>query len=582
MPVGSGSFRTRIILLGALFMGCAALLSYRLYVFQWVERDMYREQATRNHQRTISVLPQRGSIFDANGNPLAVTVQLDAVSITGKDLAKDPLKANQSVQKLAGMLGIQPQEVQTLVEPEREDPVVVRDQLPAALADQIRYAIDDGSLPGVSIEPRPVRQYPEGSIAPQLLGFIGRDRDGLAGLEFQFDAELRGEPGIIETEVDTTDKEIILARRIVQAPREGSDLVLTVDRYVQRVLERELAEAVRANKASGGLIMVMEPATGAILGMASLPTFAVSDPMVIREGEEMLQKAVGVTNQYEPGSVMKLVTMATALELGLVTPNTIVNDNGIVTFRNAPGQPVTTIKNWDLRANGPISMTEVLVRSSNVGTAQVAQMIGPEKLYESFSQFGFGERTGVQLPGEVPGTVRTPDDASWTIVDQVTNAYGQGIAVTPMQMLTAVAAIGNDGVLMRPSIIKQMDGPDGMHRIEPQEVRRVISSDTARTLRNMMVTVINQPGLQAHRITGITVAGKTGTADFPTNLGYTTGKTFASIVALLPAEQPKLAILVRLDAPEAIYGGTVAAPVLKRVGSDLAAYYRIPMNANGP
>lgn len=582
MPAGSGSFRTRIILLGALFMGCAALLSYRLYVFQWVERDQYREKATRNHQRTISVLPQRGSIFDANGNPLAVTVQLDAVSITGKDLAKDPLKGNQSVQKLAGMLGIQPQEVQALVEPEREDPVMVRDQLPAALADQIRYAIDDGTLSGVSIEPRPVRQYPEGSIAPQLLGWVGRDREGLSGLEFQFDAELRGEPGIIETEADTTDKEIILARRIVQAPREGTDLVLTLDRYVQRMLERELAEAVRANKASGGLIMVMEPATGAILGMASLPTFTVSDPMVIQEGEETLHKAVGVTNQYEPGSVMKLVTMASALELGLVTPNTTVNDDGIVTFRNAPGQPVTTIKNWDLRANGTISMTEVLVRSSNVGTYFVAQKLGEEQLYNFLHLFGFGERTGVQLPGEVPGTIRTPDDPDWTVIDLATNAYGQGIAVTPLQMLNAVAAIGNDGVLMRPSIIKQVDGPDGMRRIEPQEIRRVISADTARTLREMMVTVINQPGLQAHRIAGLSVAGKTGTADFPTNLGYTTGKTFASIVALLPAERPKLAVLIRLDAPEAIFGGTVAAPVLKRVGSELAAYYRIPMNANGP
>ncbi len=580
MPAGSGSFRTRIILLGALFMGCAALLSYRLYVFQWVEREQYREKATRNHQRTISVLPQRGSIFDANGNPLAVSVQLDAVSVTGKDIAKDPLKGSQSVQKLAGMLGIQPQDIQGLVDPNREDPVLVRDQLPAALSDQIRYAIDDGALPGVSIDPRPVRQYPEGSIAPQLLGWIGRDRKGLAGLEFSFDEELRGEPGTIETEADTTDKEIILARRIVKVPREGSDIVLTLDRYVQRMLERELAEAVRANKASGGQILVMEPSTGAILGMASLPTYTVSDPMQIREGEEMLHKAVSITNQYEPGSVMKLVTMASAIEMGLVTPSTMVNDTGIVTFKNAPGQPDTTIKNWDLRANGTISMTEVLVRSSNVGTAFVAQKLGKENLYRYLHQFGFGEVTGVQLPGEVPGTMRVPSDRDWTIVDQVTNAYGQGIAVTPIQMLNAVAAIGNDGVLMRPTIVKQIDGPDGVRRIEPQEIRRVISPETARTLREMMVTVIDQPALIQQRIPGIRVAGKTGTADFPTNLGYTTGKTFASIVALLPAEKPRLAILIRLDAPEAIYGGTVAAPVLKRVGSELVAYYRIPTNAN--
>src|SRR5262249_42660891 len=266
-------------------------------------------------------------------------------------------------------------EIFQLIDPERESPVVVKDQLPAAVADRVRDAIEDGALPGVTIEPRPVRQYPEGPLASQLLGFLGRDRDGLAGLEWYFEQELAGAPGLIETEVDTTDKEIILARRIVRPPHDGSDLTLTIDRWVQRMLERELAEAVRANKAIGGLAMVMEPSTGAILGMTSYPTYAVSDPMVFKEGEESLHKAVPVTSQYEPGSVMKLVTMSSALELGVVTPNTIVNDTGVITFQNGRGKPPTTIKNWDFRANGPISTTEVLIRSSNVGTYQVVQKV---------------------------------------------------------------------------------------------------------------------------------------------------------------------------------------------------------------
>lgn len=580
MPSGSGTFRARIFLLGALFLGCAFLLVYRLYEFQWLQREKYREQATRNYERTIEVPAQRGSIFDAQGNPLAVTIQLDAVSVTGKDL-KEPKKAEQTALALSALLGMPAIDVFNLIDPNRDDPVTIKDQLPAAVADRIRDAIDNGALPGVTVEPRPVRQYPEGPIASPILGFLGRDREGLAGLEWYFESELAGAPGLIETEVDTTDKEIILARRIVQPPRDGTDLILTLDRWVQRMLERELAEAVRANKASGGLILVMEPSTGGILGMTSYPTYAVSDPMVFRQGEDALHKAVSVTNQYEPGSVMKLVTMASALELGSVTPNTMVNDNGIVTFQNGRGRPPTTIKNWDLRANGTISATEVLVRSSNVGTYQVAQRVGPAELYRFFNLFGFGERTGIQLPGEVPGTVRTPDDPAWSVVDLATNAFGQGIAVTPLQMLNAVAAIGNDGVLMRPTIVKQMDGPDGPRRPEPQQIRRVISADAARTLREMMVTVIEQPALIPHRIPGIQVAGKTGTADFPTDLGYNTGKTFASIVALLPADRPKLAILIRLDAPEAMYGGTAAAPVLKRVGSELATYYRISATTNG-
>ena len=578
MPAGSANLRPRIFLLGALFLGCAFLLVYRLYTFQYLQSAELRQQATRSHQRSIAVDAQRGSIFDANGNPLAVTIQMDEVSITGSQVQQ---KAELIAQTLAGILGMQPQEVLAMIDVNRQDPVVVRSRLPAATADAIRFEAERLGLNGVTVEPRPVRQYPEGSIAPQVLGFLGRDREGLAGLEYFFESELAGKPGLIETEADTTDKELILARRIVEAPRDGSDLVLTIDRFVQRTLERELAEAVRANRASGGMILVMEPATGSILGMASLPTFTVNDPLVIKPGEELLHKSVSVTNQYEPGSVMKLVTMASAVELGLVTPDTIVNDTGIVTFQNARGQPPTTIKNWDLRANGHISVTEVLVRSSNVGTSIVAQKLGRENLYRYLNLFGFGQPTGVELPGEVRGTMRTPDNPAWTWVDLSTNSFGQGIAVTPLQMLNAVSALGNNGILMRPTVIKEVNGPDGTHRVEPRQLRQTVSPQTARTMRDMMISVCDQTGLQPYRIPGIKVACKTGTADFPTDLGYTSGKTFASIVALLPADQPRLSILIRLDAPEAIYGGVVAAPVLKRVGSELAAYYRIPTSQNG-
>ncbi|MCC7369995.1 MAG: penicillin-binding protein 2 [Chloroflexi bacterium] len=577
MQSGNANLRPRIFLLGALFLGCAFLLVYRLYTFQVLQSEELRRQATRSHQRSIPVEARRGSIFDTNGNPLAVSIEMDEVTITGSQVQKPELTA----QVLSGLLGMQPQQVLAMIDLNRADPVVVKSYLPAAVADAVRYEVERQGLNGVLVEPHPVRQYPEGSLAPQILGFLGRDREGLAGLEYFFESDLAGVPGLIETEADTTDKELILARRVVEAPRDGSDLILTIDRFVQRTLERELAEAVRANKASGGLIMVMEPSTGAILGMASLPTFSVSDPMTIRPGDALLHKAVGVTNQYEPGSVMKLITVAGAIEMGLVTPQTMINDTGIVTFPNARGQPPTIIKNWDLRANGTISMTEVLIRSSNVGTYYAARELGRENLYRYFSLFGFGQPTGVELPGEVRGTMRTPDDPAWTVVDLATNAFGQGMAVTPLQMLNAVSALGNNGVLMRPTIVKEVNGPDGLQRVEPRQLRQAVSPRTAATMREMMIAVCDQPGLQPYRIPGMRVACKTGTADFPTDLGYTSGKTFASIVALMPADQPRLSILIRLDAPEAIYGGVVAAPVLKRVGSELAAYYRIPTSQNG-
>ncbi len=372
MPNASGSFHRRMALLGALFLGCTVLLVYRLYTFQWLERDKYTEAASEAHQRKIDVPARRGSIYDANGNPLALTIQLDALTVIGKNATRPEVTA----QALAPLLEMSPADITAKINPDRGDPVTIKDHLAAGVSDAIAAEIERSQLRGLDLVPRPVRQYPEGSIAPQILGFIGTDRDGLAGLEYSEEDELKGASGQIETETDITRQELILARRVVNPPRDGSDLVLTLDRYVQRTVERELAEAVRANKASGGLIMVMDPTTGAILGIASSPTYTISDPMVVNSGEEMFQKAVAVTNQYEPGSVMKLVTMSAAIELGIVTPSTIINDNGIISFQNGTGKPPTTIKNWDLRANGPISITEVLIRSSNVATAQVAQRVG--------------------------------------------------------------------------------------------------------------------------------------------------------------------------------------------------------------
>src|SRR6266536_483427 len=282
MPNASGSFHRRMALLGALFLGCTVLLVYRLYTFQWLERDKYTEAASEAHQRKIDVPARRGSIYDANGNPLALTIQLDALTVIGKNATRPEVTA----QALAPLLEMSPADITAKINPDRGDPVTIKDHLAAGVSDAIAAEIERSQLRGLDLVPRPVRQYPEGSIAPQILGFIGTDRDGLAGLEYSEEDELKGASGQIETETDITRQELILARRVVNPPRDGSDLVLTLDRYVQRTVERELAEAVRANKASGGLIMVMDPATGAILGIASSPTYTISDPMTINPGEE--------------------------------------------------------------------------------------------------------------------------------------------------------------------------------------------------------------------------------------------------------------------------------------------------------
>jgi cell division protein FtsI/penicillin-binding protein 2 len=509
---------------------------------------------------------RRGAILDSNGNPLAVTVPYGAVDVVGAEI-KDP---NAVAARLGPLLEMRPDEILTRIDPNSKMLRPLKSGLPSALAARV----EELQLTGVYLRQAPDRVYPEGSLAAQVLGFVGRDSTGLAGIEFSMNDALAGKPGLVQAERDTEGNELAFGQRVLVEPRDGADLVLTIDRFVQRLAERTLAEAVVANKAIGGQILIMDPKSGAILAMASWPTYNLTDEDRYKPGEEALYKTVQVTNQYEPGSVMKPITMAAGLQEGLVTPNTKINDTGIIEIGGA------TLRNWDLRANGTITMTEVLIHSSNIGAQHVSGLLGPERFYRYLDAFGFGQPTGVELPGEVPGTVRTPADVGWSRVDLATNAYGQGIAVTPLQMLTAISTIANDGIRMKPRIIREIRRDGKVEPVQPEPAREVVSAETARMLTEMMVAVIEQPALEQHRLAGFRFAGKTGTADFPTNLGYTSGKTYASIVAFGPLPDVRFSVLIRLDAPEAIYGGTVAAPVLKRLTQELVNYYRIP--TNGP
>jgi cell division protein FtsI (penicillin-binding protein 3) len=236
----------------------------------------------------------------------------------------------------------------------------------------------------------------------------------------------------------------------------------------------------------------------------------------------------------------------------------------------------TIIHNWDGAANGPSTMTDVLIHSSNVGISWVSGLEGAERFYNNVRNFGFGQPTGLRLPGEVSGTVRTPEDEAWTRIDLATNAFGQGIAVTPVQLLEAVAVFANDGQLIRPRLVREVRGPDGAQPLAPEVVRQVVSPDTAHALLKMMVAVHEQAANKPYLVPGYHLAVKTGTADTPTNVGYNTALTVGSLVALFPAERPRFAALIRLDGPERLYGGAVATPVLKDLAQALLSYYRVP------
>jgi cell division protein FtsI/penicillin-binding protein 2 len=557
--------QTRLALICALFGGCSLVLVWRLFTFQVLETDHYQQLAQEERHAEIPIIPTRGALLDTNGNPLAVSVRYDSVYVLGT-LVGGAAKVHNLAATLGPVIDVPVDQLEAAIDPHNGRPVVLKSDVPSAVAEQVQAL----GLPGIYLDKQPVRQYPEGSLAAQILGFVGRDFSGLAGLELSYDQELAGTPGVIDTQKDTAGQEITPGRLLLTPPRQGSDLVLTLDRYVQRVAERLLNQAVVDSKASGGLILIMVPRTGDILAAANNPTYSLTADQIYDPQQADRYKAKIVTDQYEPGSTLKPLTMSAAIDQGIVTPNTTMNDTGVVSVGGA------TIHNWNGAANGTSTMTDILIHSSNVGMTWVSGKLGADLEYQYLQQFGLGQLTGLRLPGEVSGTVRTNTNPDWTRVDQATNAFGQGIAVTPVQLLQAEAAFANDGQLVRPRLVRAIRGPDGVQDLAPQVVRQVVSPQTAHSLLQMMVAVDEQPDLKPDRVAGYRIAAKTGTADTPTNVGYNTALTIGSLVALFPAEAPRFAVLIRLDGPEKLYGGLVAAPVLKELAQELLTYYRVP------
>ncbi len=553
--------RWRLMTLCVVFAACAVGLVYRTYTYQVVEYQRFASLASEEHRLVEKIVPKRGDILDRNGHPLAISVMYQSVYADPMSV-KDPGAVAGALSKL---LNESPESIAAKLQTSSKMPILLKRKLPADVSTKIANL----SLPGIYLQQEPFRGYPEGSIAAQLLGFVGQDFKGLAGLELSLDRDLGGEPGRLAAERDTVGGEIAIGQRQLVPPQEGSDAILTIDRYIQRMAERELADALKEYKARGGVIIIMEPKTGAILAMATQPTYDLTAEEVFDPNHQELYRPSAVTDMYEPGSVMKLVTMSSAMEEKLVTPDTTFMDTGVAVIDGVK------IRNWDLGAHGRESMTQVLINSCNIGAQYVAGLLGPDRFYRYLDAFGFGKTTGVGLPGESPGRYRTPKEAEWTRVDLATNAYGQGIAVTPLQMITAVAAIANDGVLPKPMLVKAFRQGESVREIAPVQVRRVVSSETAKALTGMMVHVVEDNSLKLSVVPGYKIAGKTGTADLPTSTGYTSGVTYASQVGFAPADDPKFVMLVRIDGSPKQYGGQVASPVFKKIAEQLFAYMRV-------
>ena len=546
----------RIRLLLAVVVLLFAVTLARAAWIQAVNGPAYEAMATRQHRETIQLPASRGTIFDRTGAPLAIGEQATTVFADPR-LVKDPKAAAIAAGKA---LGLDPDELYPRLADRSTRFVYVLRK-----ADPLKAAqLERKKIPGLGFYVEELRTYPQGSVASHVLGYAGVDNRGLEGLEHSLDHTLAGRPGSETIVRDPFGRAIdIVASR---PERPGRNVRLTIDNQIQASAEAVLGDTVRSWGAKGATAVVLDVRTGAVLAMANAPAFDAN-----RFGATPAERRRNrsVTDVYEPGSTFKLVTIAAALEDGVVSPTT--------PFVLPPQIKVADRWIHEAHARGTERMTvrQILANSSNVGTVTIAGELGAEALAGWVTRFGFGRRTGIDFPGESPGMALPLSQWSGSTIGTV--PIGQGIAVTPIQMATAYAAIGNHGVLRTPYLVDRV----GSSRTEHPRARRVVSKATATRLMGMLRSVVVEGTGTEAAIPGYTVAGKTGTAAKPENGRYV-AKYVGSFVGLVPAAKPRFAILVAVDEPHgAIWGGVVAAPAFARIAQFVLQYLEVPPDAPG-
>jgi cell division protein FtsI/penicillin-binding protein 2 len=546
----------------------AGALSGRLVFWQIMRHGPLTAMALRERQVLLTQAPQRGQILDANGNPLATDVTMDQVYAIPRQM-KDP---EGTARAIAPLLGQSPAHLSHLFSL-YSGYVLLALHVPPAISDDLKRL----RLPGIVLRPIIGRDYPENSVASQVLGFVGADGNGEAGLEAYYNNALAGTAGSGSVVTDTAGNSIRMSNDPTSPARNGADIHLSLDGVVQSLSEIQLQKAVSAHDADGGTIVVMDPKTGYILAMAGLPTYNPNTYGQVPASDQSVFRNPAVEWTYEPGSTFKILTMAAGLDSGAVTPQSALYDTG--KFRVAD----VTIHNWCMCGFGEEDMTQLLQHSANVGAAWVAWHMKTATWYRYLLGFGLGRPTGIDLADEQTGQIPLPGQKIWTIVNKYTNAYGQGLTTTPIQLLRAAAAVANGGELMKPQLVTSVSYAGHTVQRPPVSQGRVISVQTARTLTSMLVHSAIDGEASRALVKGYDIAAKTGTANVaaPGGGGYLQGVTIASIVAWAPAYNPRFIALVILNHPrDSEYGSIVAAPVIHNLFQQLLLYYHIPPSPN--
>ncbi len=551
----------KIFVLVLLFAVGYGLVIYRLFVLQVRDHERLREMARRQQSRTVKIVPRRGTIYDQKGRELAISV--DTISLYAvPPQIHDKRRTAKILSKLTGEK--QRKILRELLK--KRQFVWVARKLDPSIMDKLAQK----ELDGIYSLYESKRFYPNRSLGAGFLGFVGLDNQGLEGVEFQYDDAIKGKPGWFVAGVDAKRRQIMTPEEGYLQPTGGNDLVLTMDNVIQYITEVELRQAFREHGARAGMAVMIRPATGEILSMASYPTF---NPNEFQSYRPRLRRNLPILENFEPGSTFKLVTLATALDLGIVKPRDIFFcENGAYRYRS-------TVYH-DTHEYGWLSVRQILQKSSNIGAIKISEQLDRQDFYRYIQDFGFGDKTGVALPGESTGVLRSP--RNWSGLSMPSLSMGQELSVTALQLLSATAAIANDGVRMQPYTVARIVTPDGKVLVEngPRAVKQVILPKTAQYMLRCMESVVTEDGTAPQAaVPGFRVAGKTGTAQkYDRQLGsYSHSKFTSSFVGVVPADKPEIALIVVLDEPQGKirYGGTVAGPVFRRIAERTLRYLRV-------
>ena len=554
------------ILVFFVFAGAAAIL-FRLYNLQVTAHAYYEELASNQHKIYEDLVPKRGEIFAKDGSgyyPVAVNRELSLVYAVPKEIEDPRAEAHE----LASILQLDERDLESKLDQPNGWYAVIQHKV----EDDKAAEITSKKLKGIYMTPESERFYPADNFASQVVGFVGSDGEktvGRYGLEAYWNKELEGTPGKLEQEQDTGGRWISISEKNIVPAQNGADLYLTIDHTIQYRAEMAIKKAVEKYQADRGSMVIMDPATGRVLAMASAPDFNLNDYSKIDDISVFANPAV--SDNYECGSIFKSITLASGVDAKVVTPDSTYTDTGAV---NEAGY---TIQNSDKKANGVQTMTQVLEKSLNTGAIFVEKLLGNMRFLEYVKNFGFGDKTGIDTIGEANGNISGLKQL--ININAFTAAFGQGLSVTPIQFTSAIAAIANGGKLMKPYLVDKISYPDGHEDdTQPQVVRQVISKEASLDTTRMLISVVQNGHGKKAAVPGYLVAGKTGTAQVPKpgGGGYEDNQHIGSFAGYAPAYDPKFVMLVKLDNPKNVdWAESSAAPTFGEMAKFLLDYYNV-------